>query len=322
MTPDHYQTSPHGQGRLPGNQKRRGTRLGFPTWGGFVFGSAFVAAGVFVILLGTNFLHPNPGRVRKLLWVVAVAGASFVGGGIWVWSMAWDQFASNRRREKAAGEFKNEPALADYRWHPDGFVVSEWALLVKSFSLAMALTIFLSIFNWSAFILGGQWVIKAIVCLFDYIALGMWWEAARQLARALKFGHSRIEFESFPFHLAGPVVLRWQLRRGIRHVNKGTFTLRCVEEWLESRRAPGSRSGANRDLTVVHQEIWSATWSFDQPRNLQPRDRVELRYELPPSAVPTNLGADKPIFWELEVKLDLPGLDFSEIYLIPVYRQP
>ena len=64
-------------------------------------------------------------------------------------------------------------------------------------------------------------------------------EAARQLARALKFGHSRIEFESFPFHLAGPVVLRWQLRRGIRHVNKGTFTLRCVEEWLESRRAPG-----------------------------------------------------------------------------------
>jgi hypothetical protein len=319
QTPDRYEVSPRGYGRLPGNQKERGTRLGFSTWGGFIFGSAFVAAGFFVIFLGTNFLHPNPGPARGLLWVVAVAGASFAGGGIWVWSMAWAQLASNRRREKAATEYKNEPALADYHWHPDGFDVSEWALLVKLFSLALALTIFLSIFNWWAFVLGGSWVIKAIVCLFDYIALGMWWEAALQLARALKFGHSRIEFESFPFHSAGPVALRWRPRRGIRHVNKGTFTLRYVEEWIESRREPGSRSGADRVLIVVHREIWSATWLFEQPRNLQPGDGVELRYELPPFAGLTNLGADKPFFWELEVKLDLPGLDFNGTYLVPVY---
>src|SRR5580658_1546370 len=119
MTPDRYQTSPQGHGRLPGNQKWRGTRLGFPIWGAIVFGSLFVAVSVFVILLGTNFLHPNHVRVRTLLWMVAVAGASFAGGGIWVWSMAWEQFAFNRRREKAAGEYKNEPALADYHWHPD-----------------------------------------------------------------------------------------------------------------------------------------------------------------------------------------------------------
>jgi hypothetical protein len=41
---------------------------------------------------------------------------------------------------------------------------------------------------------------------------------------------------------------------------------------------------------------------------------------VPPSdAQPTHLSTAKPTFWELEVKLDLPGLDFNETYLVPVY---
>jgi hypothetical protein len=52
---------------------------------------------------------------------------------------------------------------------------------------------------------------------------------------------------------------------------------------------------------------------------LELKDSVELRYELPADAQPTQLSADTPIFWELEVKLDLPGLDFQEIYLVPIY---
>jgi hypothetical protein len=31
------------------------------------------------------------------------------------------------------------------------------------------------------------------------------------------------------------------------------------------------------------------------------------------------LSAEKPVFWEFEVKLDLPGLDFQETYLVPIY---
>ena len=80
-----------------------------------------------------------------------------------------------------------------------------------------------------------------------------------------------------------------------------------------------SGSGKNQTVTLVHEEIWSAKWILDQPRNLQLKEDVELRYELPADALPTQLNADKPRFWELEVKLDLPGLDFSETYLVPFY---
>lgn len=290
--------------------------MGLPTWGGFLFGSVFVAVGAWIILVGTKVLAVNPATVHAPYWVLTVAGVAFALGGFWIWSMAWIQFVAGRRRATAARNYPNEPALADYPWHPDGFEVSEWPLLVKVFALALGLTVFLSMFNWWAFSAGGPWMIKGIVGLFDLMAFGAWFQAAQQLGRALKFGHSRLEFASFPFRPPNPVVLRWHPVRGIHQVNQGTFTLRCVEEWMERHG-----SGKNRSVTLVHQELWSAQWILEQPRHFELTDPMELRYALPPSAVPANLGADKPIFWELEVKLDLPGLDFRETYLVPVYAK-
>jgi hypothetical protein len=314
MTPDRYEVSPAGRRRLTGLLQRRGSKLGLPTWNGLAFGGVFVAAGTAIILTGTKVLKVNPSSVRVPYWVLTAAGVSFALGGFMVWGMSWIQFAANRRRAEAARRCPDEPALADYPWHPDGFAVSEWPGLAKAVVFAMAVTVFVSMFNWWAFGDNGPWMVKGITGLFDIIALGMWVKAAQQLLRALKFGHSRIEFTSFPCRLSEPVVIRWQPFGGINRMNKGTFTLRSVEEWMESRGR-----GKNRSVNLVHEEIWSANWILEQPRNLQLREEVELRYELPADAQPTQLSADKPVFWELEVKLDLPGLDFNETYLVPVY---
>jgi hypothetical protein len=67
------------------------------------------------------------------------------------------------------------------------------------------------------------------------------------------------------------------------------------------------------------EEIWSGAWILEQPRNFQLKDEVELRYELPVDAPATQLSAYRPVFWELEVKLELPGLNFKQSYLVPIY---
>jgi hypothetical protein len=214
----------------------------------------------------------------------------------------------------AGRRYPNEPALADYRWHPDGFEVSEWPGAAKAVAFAIGLTIFLSMFNWWAFCEGGPWMLKGFVILFDCITVMMWWQASRQVGSALKFGHSRIGFTRFPYRLREPVIIRWQPAGGVNQVRRGTFTLRCVEEWMEL-----SESGKRRSVTLVQEELWSASWVLEQPRNLQLKDAVELHYELPAEALPTQLTADRPVFWELEVRLDLPGLDFKQTYLVPIY---
>ena len=312
MTPDRYEVSPAGRRRLTGNLQRRNSKLWMSVEGGFALGGAFVAIGVVMILVGTRVLivYLPPGGID---WNVTLLGVGFALAGLACWGTAWGQLTGNRSRLEATRRHPNEPALADYRWHPDGFEVSEWSALAKSLGGMAFATVFLSALTWFAFSAKDR-IFKAVAIIFDCVLMFGWWHTARQLGRALKFGHSRVEFGSFPCRLPNPVVIRWQPFGRINRVNKGTFTLRCVEEFGESHG-----SGKNRTVTLVHEEIWSAKWILEQPRNLQLKDKVELRYELPTDARSTQLSADKPVFWELEVKLDLPGLDFNETYLVPVY---
>jgi hypothetical protein len=134
------------------------------------------------------------------------------------------------------------------------------------------------------------------------------------IARAIKFGGSRIEFAHFPYRLPEPIVIRWEQPKGIARVNKGAFTLRCVEEWFEREG-----DGSNNSRRLAHEEIWSGTWHLEQPRPFELGKWMELRFELPADAPSTQLSAERPVFWEFEVKLDLPGLDFEETYLVPIY---
>jgi hypothetical protein len=314
MQPDRYEISSAGRHRLSGNLQKRSTKLGLPTWGGYLFGGLFVAVGTTIVLLGTKILPVNPASVHAPYRTLTVAGVSFALGGFMVWGMAWIQFAAERSRCEAALRHPGEPALADYPWHPDGFTVSSWMGAAKLLALVLGMSVFLSIFNWWAFGMGGPWMIKGIVGLFDICMVLMWGKVFQLLGRALKFGHSRVEFVHFPCRLQEPVVLSWQPGGGINLINQGTFTRRYGEEWMER-----SGSGKNQNAILVHEEIWSTRGTIEQPRNFPLHDAMELRYELPSDALPTRLSADKPLFWELEVKLDLPGLDFNETYLVPIY---
>ncbi len=300
--------------RLPGRTERRGAQTGLPTVGAFAFGGVFVVVGVLVMLVGLRVIPVDPKGVHAPWWVLTVFGSVFAAAGMFVEGMALRQLRSEQRRREAARLFPNEPALGDYGWDTTGFGVPRWSAGIKALAGAAFLTLFLSIFNYWAFFAKGPWMVKAVVVLFDLILLAVWWEALRRIGKAFKFGGSRIVFARFPYPLGAPVVVRWQPGEGITQARQGTFTLRCVEEWFER-----SGSGKNRSARLVQEELWNATVHLDRQRMFTRGETLEWRFE-PPSGLPaTQLSAAKPVFWEFEVKLDLPGLDFDEVYLVPVY---
>ena len=317
MIPDHYESSPVGRRRLPNRNVQRGARMGLPTWGGFALGGVFTATGVAIALVGAKVIPVDPRTVHAPYWVLTAVGACFGGAGLWLLSRAWRQYAAGRRRLALTRQHPGAVAMADYPWHTDGFAVTPWAKAGKQFTAAVGLTVFLSMFNWWAFVAHGPWMVKGIVGLFDLIALAVWAGALTQVGRAFKFGGSRVEFPRFPFRLAEPIVLRWPPPKGVERANKGTFILRCVEERFEMQRTGNNQGESTNQL--VHDELWNGTWSLQQPRNLLGGDKAELKFEPPAGLPPTNLSGDVTVFWELEVKLDLPGLDFAETYLVPVY---
>jgi hypothetical protein len=300
--------------RLPGRTEQRGSQTGLPTWGMLLFGCPFIGVGAWAILAGTQTIPIDETNFNAPHWVLSVFGGVFALGGVMLWGMAARQFASNRRRLSATQGYQNEPALADFNWDPRGYEAPRWKRAFRTLLAAAFMTLFLSMFNWWAFFTKSPLMVKIIVGLFDLILLAVWWAAVVAIGRAVKFGGSRIEFAHFPYRVDESVLICWQPATGIKQVRSGSFTLRCVEEWFEQRG-----SGGDRSSHLVHEEIWSGKWHLEEDRAFELGQWMESRYNLPADALPTQLSAKRPLFWEFEVKLDLPGLDFEEVYLVPVY---
>jgi hypothetical protein len=85
---------------------------------------------------------------------------------------------------------------------------------------------------------------------------------------------------------------------------RGSFTLRCVEEWWET-----SGSGNNRSTRLVKKSVWSGTWQLESDRSIA-GGQAPANFALSPARTPrppTSSAAEKPIYWEFEVKLEMAG---------------
>ena len=300
--------------RLSGMVEKRGSQTGLSTFGTFLFGLPFAGFGFFIALIGAKIVPVNPSSVHAPYFVLTAFGLVFGCAGLMLWGMAWQQFKSNRRRALAIERHATEPALEDYDWDPHGFRSHCWAKTAKAIAAAGFLALFLSMFNWWAWFNKGPFMVKGIVSLFDLLLVFVCGYAVLTLSRAIKFGNSQIEYVHFPYRVNEAITVRWLTPPGISRANKGSFTLRCVKEWMED-----VGTGRDRSRNVVHEEQWSGTWALDQPDDFPPGKNIDLEFQ-PPAGLPvTNLSGSETYFWEFEVDLVLPGPDFKETYLVPVY---
>ena len=300
--------------RLSGMIEQRGSQTGISTAGMLLFGLVFTGIGAFVALIGLKVVPVNPSSVHAPYPVLIVFGLVFGFAGLMIWSMALKQLRANRHRARALEQHVSEPALEDYDWDPRGFRSHCWAKTIKSFVGAGFFTLFLSMFNWLAWGAHGPWIVKVVVSLFDLVLIFFFWQALMTFSRALRFGDSRIEFVYFPYRVNETIVVRWLTPAGMTCADKGTFTLRCVREFYET-----TGSGSNRTRNIVHEEQWSGTWRMDQPENFPPGKNIELEFQPAADLPATCLSGPETFYWEFEVNLSMPGPDFKEAYLVPVY---
>jgi hypothetical protein len=303
-----------GRRRLSGTAERRGTRSGFSVAGAILFGLVFVGAGCGILLLGLRVIPSDRSSVHAPWWVIQVCGVCFAGGGLAVWSMASTQWSEDRRRRAAALRYGGSQALLDHGWDVRGYSPPRWKRAVQLTMMAGFMSLFFSVMNWIAWFAHAPVLFKVVAPLFDLILLLVWWKAAVGIARAIRFGNSRLAFDHFPYRLSDTVQIGWIPPRAMVRAEKGSFTLRCVEEYYEERG-----SGDDRNRWLVHDELSAETQAFDVPQSFAAGRAVELRFTPASDAPPTKLSGDRPVFWELEVKLTRASLDFEERYLVPIY---
>jgi hypothetical protein len=276
----------------------------------------FVGVGVFVTLFGLRLIEPG-GRLNVPHWVLIPIGLVFGGAGLFIWSMIWRQHTAARRRDQLLLRHPGEPAPSEYDGDPAGSRSRLGAHAVRATLVAVLFVLFLTPFNYISFQKDGHLMMQALTGLFNVVTLCLIYAAALCWGRAWKFGPAFLRYDRFPLRTDQPVRLMWIAPPGCRGAVTGRFTLRCVIEWYES-----SGRGKSRDTRLVHEQQWSGIWELAAPALIAPGMTCELQAVLPPGCPGTSLHSQRPVFWELEVDLHLPGLDFKETHLVPLYARP
>lgn len=282
-------------------------------WLAILFGLAFVAIGTAIALIGFRVIPVAPASVHAPRWLIALVGFLFALPGL---AAVLGGIASLFRRsalDARIAQSPDQPWLGDYPWKTEGFRAGGLWPSLRAFLGAAFIFLFLAPFHGWAYH-DGSCFLYGIVGLFDLLALGTIAYGLHLFIRFVKFGSSWVRYHKFPYHPGDLVELAWGSDRGIGSFRKLVFTLRQIQERLETR---GSDDG--QTTTHVRYQQWADRFVIDGPGQHPGGADLPVTFLLPPDARGTELRGNPPRYWELEIHADTPGVDFKETYLIPVY---
>jgi len=306
--------------RLTGRTSAVGSSSGFSPLGMLLFGLPFVGFGIWMILMGLEIVAVDPSKVHAPMWVITVSGLVFFFAGLMVWGIGGRQALHEKKRQLHAQQNPNIPAMADYPWDATGYSPPRWQPLIKGLGGAAFMTVFMSMSNWWAFWSGdGVIFVKIIVSIFDLILISVWFTTFKSIIHAFKFGKTRLEFGQFPYHTGDWFQAKIQLPAGLERVESAKLVFRCVREFYEV-----SGSGKNRSKRLVHEQLWAEKQELNGAEIGKWPRFLNATFTIPGAAPGSDIATraeEKPIFWELEMQLAVPGVDLKQQYLVPVYAQ-
>lgn len=276
------------------------------------FGLPFIAVGACVMLLSFGILPLDPASLDGPPQLLTAFGIVFTGAGL---AVVWFGIAGVLRARSARKRKEDhplEPWFQDHPWNTKWAESGSFGPVVQTFVFFAFFATFLSMFNWWAFMSKDSVLfVKAIVSIFDLVALLVLLAAFYKLFQYLKYGKSRLHFARFPFRTGGTVDVRLEAHRRLLDAPKINLTLRYIEEVME-------RHGKNTSqvlylLHEVKQDLSSGQFGGS------PEGGIPISLRLPAGTFSNRLIETPRRYWELEVKAETPGVDYAAWFLIPVY---
>ena len=155
-----------------------------------------------------------------------------------------------------------------------------------------------------------------IALLFPAIGVGLAVWAIYAVLQWRKFGNSEFEMFSNPGVLGGYLEGRIHTNIRQRPTDDFALTLSCIRK---------ETTGSGDSRSTREKVLWQD--SFDVPANTLlagPHGAsVPVWFAIPYDAGPaTDTEDDDPVIWRLEVAAELPGVDYSTHFDVPVFRTP
>jgi hypothetical protein len=280
-----------------------------------IFGGVFLSAGLF---FASTLLFAAPGSVQGNQWVGVVISTIFIliGGGIFCGTI----YGNRRLREKMSAEVSNP--RSPWLWRKDwaasraesrnrNVAYGLWAAAIfwNAISLTVAATTMPALWRAS----DPKAFFPLIFVVVGVILAGL---ATRATIRRKRFGQTYFEFASLPFSPGREL-------KGAIHLRLDTDARHGVDLSLSCVRRVVVGSGKNRSTN--ESVLWQANKNV--PRELlipgPTGDAViPVDFGIPSDAYESN--SDRPddqVVWVLHAQADVPGVDYSDDFEVPVFRR-
>jgi len=278
-------------------------------WGMLLFSLPFLGIGIFLSLTGFELVPIELEGANAPLWVIGAVGLAFALAGLVVFVNAARGLVHQGRVRERERLHRGRPWMIDYEWDEQGSREAVGRKVGGALLGVMLFGVFLAPFNWWAWGSGQDSLfVQIIVSVFDLIMLLVIWNAVKHMIHALKYGGSYLAFESFPNRLGEELRVRF----GPNRFDRVRFTLRCVEEYWETRRC-----GRERSKSLVSDQVYADVLEIETSTTTS---ELDVHFTLPDDPELTTHLAGAPVrYWQLRAQAEAPGLDLDVALLVPVY---
>ena len=285
--------------------------------GSLLFGLPFLGVGGAIILVALDKIQVDPSTIHCPRWVLGMAGGVFFFAGLAIFIHGVAGMRRLARLKANAEVHPDEPAFADYEWNPVGIESRQMGSLISHAFMLLIVGGLLAVMNWAAWSGKGGIIFKIVAGLFDLIFTGVGVALVKMVIARFKYGRPVLEFAEFPFRPGKPLRLRAVSQQDVGEAKSFVAILRYVEEVYETHG-----TGKNRRKVVVSYERYADKLELhgSDTRKVA-TGGLELEFHLPENAASNDLHGRPASYWDLELRAEVPGVDFVHRFLVPVYGE-
>ena len=155
-----------------------------------------------------------------------------------------------------------------------------------------------------------MWVAYVVIGVFDTMFILQLGYIFYLILRKIKYGKTSIRFLDFPFFRGDTLDVKFKGGRALKNVKQIKVELRCIMEEIVVNY--------NRNRKSVSQicfEVYNKQKMYESDIN----GDAFITFDIPEDEQQTHISRPQPVYWELTISADVPGIDYCNTFLVPVY---
>lgn len=263
----------------------------------------FFATGTTFILMGLKILPFHPGNDND--YILIYSGIIFGAPGLYLFINTLIIQHRQKTQQNALKLDSKNYWEADRKWNKEFSYSDKKSQGFKGLMWNFFIIIFLIPFHF----FGGF-----IILIFDAVIFTSLGYSIYMIIQGFKYRHHYIKYSEFPFFTGQYLRGQWTSSKGIGDYNKYSITIRCIIEKYVIRETHDSRSQTSEPF-----QVWEARYDYESRGTHYDNQAISFDLEIPEDLPSTALSDNPPVYWEIEINFDTPGIDFKESYLLPIY---